>query len=68
VKVEEVKFISGSEKLRAQTASLGNVEFHNKLPPGTTAKLILRGTLSCEPGAGHCVFTIRDADDVQSID
>lgn len=64
---EEVRFISGSEKLRSLASAVRAAKFPNIFPDEMPTKLARRGTLTCLPDAG-CVFVLRSADSITSVD
>jgi tetratricopeptide (TPR) repeat protein len=51
-KVEDVKFISGSENLRTAADALAHAKFQVALPQGSVAHLVRRAILSCSEVAG----------------
>jgi tetratricopeptide (TPR) repeat protein len=67
-RVEQVKFIRGSEKLRAFGERLRGVQFGQIFPDETPTKLVRRGTLACSEKDGDCKFTLLAADSVTSTD
>jgi tetratricopeptide (TPR) repeat protein len=66
-KVEAVKFIRGSEKLRAFTGTLQATNFEAMFPDATPTKLVRRGTLSCTATATGCSFVLFTPDNVHSV-
>ena len=65
-KVESVKFVSGSEKLRPFGEKLRALEYGPMFPSDSPAKLIRRGTLMCLASSGQCTFTLIRPEDVRS--
>jgi hypothetical protein len=65
-KVEAVKFISGSEKLRPFAAKLRDLDYGPMFPDAAPAKLVRRGTLACSALTGDCTFTLIRPEDVRS--
>ena len=65
-KVEAVKFISGSEKLRPLAAKLRDLDYGPMFPDAAPAKLARRGTLACSALTGDCTFTLIRPEDVRS--
>ena len=65
-KLEEVKFISGSEKLRTAAKTLSATTFHVPFPPGSNARLLRRGILACYPSSG-CTLVLLTPDSVHSV-
>ena len=66
--VAAAKFIRGAEKLRPLAAALKDAKYPMIFPDERSTKLILRGTLTCQPKNGECVFVILNPDDVISVD
>ena len=66
--VAGVKFIRGAEKLRPLAAALKDARYPMIFPDETSTKLIRRGTLTCQPKNGECVFVILNPEDVTSVD
>ena len=60
-KVEDVRFISGSDKLKTMTGALRAASFNIVFPGGAPTRLLRRGTLSCDK---DCVFALVPADDI----
>ena len=65
-KLEEIKFISGSEKLRTATKTLSANTFHIPFPPGSNARLLRRGILACYPSSG-CTLVLFSPNSVRSV-
>jgi hypothetical protein len=65
-KVEEVKFISGSEKMKPQGKQLRNINFHVPAPDSVPARFVRRGILGCYQYTG-CSFVLLDPASVQSL-
>src|ERR1700751_4090632 len=65
-KVDAVKFISGSEKLRPFAAKLRDLDYGSMFPDAAPVKLVRRGTLACSASTGDCVFTVIRPEDVRS--
>jgi tetratricopeptide (TPR) repeat protein len=66
-KVDAVKFVSGSEKLRPLAAKLRDLEYGPMFPDASPLKLIRRGTLACSASTGDCAFTLIRPEDVRSL-
>lgn len=66
-RVTDIKFIKGSEKLRAHGSLLKDLAIHLTFPDKTTTKIIRKGLLWCEPKSDKCKFTLIYHDDVISI-
>ncbi len=66
-RVEAVKFVSGSEKLRAMGERLRELDYGLVFPDETPTRLVRRGTLSCPAGTGECLFVLVPAETVTSV-
>jgi Flp pilus assembly protein TadD/transglutaminase-like putative cysteine protease len=66
-RIDEVKFISGSDKLRPFAANLRSLHFMGVFPDALPAKLVRRGTLSCSAATGDCVFVLLLPEDVRTV-
>jgi tetratricopeptide (TPR) repeat protein len=64
--IEDVKFVSGSDGLKAVADTLRSAKYSQKLPDETPVKILRRGTLSC--GAGECTLLLALPEDVRSVD
>ncbi len=62
-KVEDARFVSGSDKLKPFTDALRTAKVNFAFPDNTPTRLLRRGTLSCAP-ATDCTFIFRPADDL----
>jgi cytochrome c-type biogenesis protein CcmH/NrfG len=65
-KVQDVKFISGSEKLRSASKKLSLIDFNFASPDDIPTHIVRRGTLGCYPYGG-CFFVLLDPDSVHSL-
>jgi tetratricopeptide (TPR) repeat protein len=65
-KIDEVKFISGSEALKGLAPKLQNAPFHPVFPDSSPTKLIRRATVTC--AATGCDAKLMTADAVSSVD
>jgi Flp pilus assembly protein TadD len=67
-KVEAVRFVSGSERLRGLGERLRQLDFGAVFPDESGAKLIRRATLACSaaPG-GDCHLTLVRPEDVRTV-
>jgi Tfp pilus assembly protein PilF len=65
-KVEDVKYISGSEKMKAQGKQLKTIDFKVPEPDDTPTKFVRRGILGCYEYTG-CSFVLLDPATVQSV-
>ncbi len=66
-KVDGVKFITGSEKLRPAAKTIALAHFKVPLPDDAPTKIIRRGVLVCEGMGLRCDFTLFTPDSVHSI-
>jgi tetratricopeptide (TPR) repeat protein/transglutaminase-like putative cysteine protease len=64
-KVEDVRFIRGSQKLKAYSPQLASVEYQVEFPDSAPTKLVRRGVLSCDPS--QCLFVLMLPEDVHSV-
>ncbi len=58
--VEDVKYVSGSEKLKTLDKTLRALNFNFTSPDGNPLQVVIHGTLSCYPLSG-CQFVLLDA-------
>jgi tetratricopeptide (TPR) repeat protein/transglutaminase-like putative cysteine protease len=65
-KVEDVKFLSGSDKLRPFADRLRAIDFGPMFPDASPAKLVQVGTLSCSASA-DCSFILTLPEDVHNL-
>jgi hypothetical protein len=65
-KVEDVKFVSGSEELKSADKALRAIEFKVPFPDDGPSRLVRRGILSCYPVTG-CTFVLYNVGDVHSV-
>jgi hypothetical protein len=66
-KVDAVRFISGSEKLRPFAPKLRDLEYGPMFPDPSPIRLIRRGTLACSASTGDCTFTLIRPEDVRAL-
>jgi tetratricopeptide (TPR) repeat protein/transglutaminase-like putative cysteine protease len=66
--VDDVKFVSGDEKLKVFTDALRTARYGQSVPDQTAIKLLRRGTLSCTEAAADCSFLLALPEDVKSAD
>jgi tetratricopeptide (TPR) repeat protein len=66
--IEEVKFISGDEKMRVFAEALRSARFDMKFPDDTPTKIPRRGVLGCSKLTGDCAFVMLLPEDVRSVD
>jgi len=67
-KVEGVKFIRGSEKLRPFSAAIQSATYRMSFPDEKPTKIIRRGILFCEPTKEGCRFILLSVEAVTSLD
>ncbi len=65
---EDVKFISGEEKLKDFTAALKQVNYKPLFPDNRAAKIVRRGTLACSTATGNCEVVLLLPSDVHSVE
>jgi Tfp pilus assembly protein PilF len=65
-KVEDVKFISGSDKMKLQGKQLKSIDFNVPAPDEVPTRFVRRGILGCYQYTG-CSFTLLDAASVNSL-
>ena len=65
-KVEDVKFISGSDKMRLQGKQLKNIDFNVPEPDSVPSRFVKRGILGCYQYTG-CSFVLLDPASVHSV-
>jgi hypothetical protein len=65
-KVEEVKFISGSDKMKAQGKQLKALNFNTPAPSNVSTRVVRRGILGCYEYSG-CSFVVLDQASVHSL-
>jgi len=66
--VEAVKFISGKKELRAAEKAIMTTHFDEPLPPGSQAKIVRRGFLSCSEYTKGCDFVVMTLEMVRSLE
>ncbi|HJY86003.1 MAG TPA: hypothetical protein VKE24_04120, partial [Candidatus Acidoferrales bacterium] len=66
-RVEEVRFVSGSDKLRPFAEALRSARYPVLFPDDTPTKLVRRGILSCLAATGDCFFVLLLPDFVNSV-
>ena len=65
-KVEDTKFISGSDKMKLQGKQLKSIDFNVRAPSGVPARFVRRGILGCYEYSG-CSFVLLDPVSVHSL-
>jgi|HubBroStandDraft_4_1064222.scaffolds.fasta_scaffold159341_1 tetratricopeptide (TPR) repeat protein len=66
-KVENVRFVSGSEKLRSAAGALMSAKFDLPFPDDGPTRIVRRGLLMCFPTTG-CSFVLVPPNSVNSVD
>ena len=66
-KVEDVKYISGSDKMKLQGKQLKNIDFKIPAPDDVPSRFVRRGILGCYQYTG-CSFVLLDPATVRSVD
>jgi Flp pilus assembly protein TadD len=66
--VEDVKFVSGDDKLKGFADALHSAKYRQTFPDDTSVKILRRGTITCTAALGDCVFLLALPEDVKSID
>jgi len=67
-KVESVKFIRGSEKLKPFASALMTANFPAAFPDSTPTHVIRRGVLTCPQAPNACTFVLMLPEDVRSVE
>jgi tetratricopeptide (TPR) repeat protein len=67
-RVDAVRFISGSERMRPLTGRLRSLDYGAMFPDASPVTLVRRGTLSCSAKDGDCVLILSRAEDVRTTD
>ncbi|HST10855.1 MAG TPA: tetratricopeptide repeat protein [Terriglobales bacterium] len=65
-KVDDVKFVSGSDKLKTQAKQLKAIDFAFPSPSDGASRFVRRGILGCYPYSG-CSFVLLDPEAVHSV-
>ena len=65
-KVDDVKFVSGSDKLKTAVKTLSTAKINVPFPEGSDARVVRRGILSCYPMSG-CTFVLYTLDQVKAV-
>jgi tetratricopeptide (TPR) repeat protein/transglutaminase-like putative cysteine protease len=66
-KVEDTKFISGSDQLRSAGKALAQAHFNAFFPENSSAYVVRRGILSCDTVTG-CNFVLMPVETVNSVE
>lgn len=67
-KKAEVKFISGSEKLRGAADRIAALQYRDSFPDKGPTKILRRGVLTCNKGIASCDFVVLPVDSVRSVE
>jgi len=67
-KVENLKFVSGTENLRDFVGALRTIDYKASFPDDSPTKILRRGTLTCKSADGNCLFVFVPPDDVHAVD
>ncbi|MGB8522024.1 MAG: DUF3857 domain-containing protein [Candidatus Acidiferrales bacterium] len=65
--VDAIKFITGSDELRATAADIRAVKFPNTFPDSTEIKLLRRTWVTCSTYTHECLVGLMPADTVRSV-
>jgi hypothetical protein len=65
-KVEDVKFVSGSDKMKLQDKQLKSLDFKVPVPDDVPSRFVRRGILGCYEYSG-CSFVLLDPAIVKSV-
>jgi hypothetical protein len=66
-RVEDVKFVSGSDELKSADRALRAISLKFPFPDDGPTRLVRRGILSCYPVTG-CTLVLYNISDVHSVD
>jgi tetratricopeptide (TPR) repeat protein len=66
--VEDVRFVSGDEKLKSFVDALRTAHYGQSVPDEASFKIFRRGTLSCAATATSCSLLLALPDEVKSAD
>jgi len=66
VRDEDIKFVSGSDKMRLQGKQLKSINFNFPAPSDVPARFVRRGILGCYQYSG-CSFVLLDPTSVRSL-
>ncbi len=66
-RVESVRFLSGSEQLRAFADRLRSLDYGPLFPDASPVNLVRRGTLSCSAKSAECSFLLDLPDELPAI-
>jgi len=67
-RVDAVRFISGSEKMRLLADRLRSLDYGATFPDASPVTIVRRGTLSCLAKEAHCVLVLSRAEDARATD
>ncbi|MBZ5646156.1 MAG: DUF3857 domain-containing protein [Acidobacteriia bacterium] len=66
-KVEDIKFISGSQQMRDAGKALAEAKFNAVFPANSSGRVVRRGILACYPHSG-CSFALIPVEAVRSVE
>jgi Flp pilus assembly protein TadD/transglutaminase-like putative cysteine protease len=66
-KVDAVRFLNGSEKLRPFAENLKHLDYGTMFPDASPVKLVRRGMLACSSAGGDCTFELIVPDMVRTV-
>lgn len=66
--VDDVKFVTGDDKLKVCTSALRTARYSQTPPDETAVKLLRRGKLSCTAAVADCTLLLLPPDDVKTTD
>jgi len=66
-RVDAVRFLGGSEKLRSFAENLKHLDYGSMFPDASPVKLVRRGTLACSSAGGDCTFELIVPDTVRAV-
>ena len=67
-KVENLKFVSGTENLRDFVGALRTIDYKASFPDDSPTKILRRATLTCKSADSNCLFVFVPPDDVHAVD
>ncbi len=67
-KVEDTKFISGTEALKEEADNLKAVDYGYAPPPGAQAKMLRRASVSCAKDQKDCSVMLLPIEDMTTLD
>jgi tetratricopeptide (TPR) repeat protein/transglutaminase-like putative cysteine protease len=67
-RVDAVRFISGSDKMRLLADRLRSLDYGATFPDASPVTIVRRGTLSCSAKEANCVLVLSRAEDARATD